>query len=308
MTSMDHIELASREQSLRTSRIALLNEAPLLRSDGGPYPNEDKPVSYTSSESNLGYDNDAVPRAAQYVSSLFPGEELSLLLPEGSSAVVFRDQASRVYKVYRRSSYYDYIEEEAAKLEMLSQWGLAPQLYALVDAAQVYRAQTSPDISSRAFGDVHIPRIESDGPFAVLVMREIPHPLPLRAAGVDAIVGEFGRVCDIVRPYSLIFGDVEPVWEGSAQRMVFLDVGGVQKYDQKGILERTANVAAYSGLSVEQASELMSVTSLASCITTEFGKGLCGVEEIRPIWEKQGIAGVRSYLAFRLHQQDRAAS
>ena len=307
MTSLDHAELASGEQSLAASHSASLDETLLLASNGGSYPGEDRSAAYTPSESNLGYDDNAVPRAAQYVSSLFPGEKLSLLSSEGSSAVVFHDQAGRVYKVYRRSSYYDYIEEEAAKLEMLSQLGLAPKLYALVDASQAYRAQAGPD-ASRAFGAVRIPRIESDGPFAVLVMGEIPHPLPLKAGGVDTIVGEFGRICNAVRPYGFIFGDVEPVWEQSARRIVFLDVGGVQKYDHKGIVERTANIAAYAGLSVEQASELMSVASLASCITNGFGDGLCGVEEIRPIWERQGAAGVQSYLISRLRRQDRMAS
>ena len=304
---MDQLESASSEQLLSDLRSASLDETLLLESNAGPYPVEDRSTAYTPSESNLGYDDNAVPRATQYVRSLFPGEQLSLLSSEGSSAIVFHDQGGRVYKVYRRSSYYDYIEEEAAKLEALSQLGLAPKLYALVDAAQVYRSQTS-QASMRAFGDVRIPRIESDGPFAVLVMGELPKPAPLVDAGIEEAVREFVRVCEVIRPYGFVFGDIEPVWDESTRRMVFLDVGGVQQYDRKGIFERTANVAAYNGLSIEQASELMSVTSLASRITKEFGAGLCGVEEIRPIWEKQGTLGVQSYLASILRVRARIAS
>lgn len=277
----------------------LLNDVPVeLTSNLGPYPTIEGQESFATSAAVMGYGRPASERAVRYARNLFQDGQLSILSSDGSSAVLLRDGRGNAYKVYRRSDRYGYIEEEAAKAKILSDLGIGPRPTALVDAALEYRREWPND--TRSFGDVRIPRVESTGRFAVLVTEEVPRALSLQAAGLAVVLREFTRLETLVHGQNFTFDDTEFVYDTDKEKMVIIDAGGLFRLDQEYIAAKMAAYDGYEGLSIDKAAELISLASLASKVTTAFGDGLCSVNDLRPVWETGGVAGISAYLQARL--------
>src|SRR5579885_1561528 len=89
----------------------------------------------------LGYNEQGNELGLDYLNHLFPDETFSTLSSEGSSAVVYEDENSRVYKVMRDYTPYSYYEDEMAGLTLLHNEGLAPKPIIFIDAAEQFRLE-----------------------------------------------------------------------------------------------------------------------------------------------------------------------
>lgn len=182
----------------------------------------------------LDWDNSPQPAdlALDYTSRLLGKNrsELTVLSDQWSSSIVLEDvpqpgEQTKVYKVFRQASYYDYIENEMVALTFLHDLNLAPKPYLLIDAGQEYRS--TDELGKRStFGNVPIARQDLGSELPIIVMDKVEQE-PLEVMSDEQLTSEFMRVVRAGIDYELMFGDTEIVYDRSKGRVTFLDLGGV---------------------------------------------------------------------------------
>lgn len=190
------------------------------------YPTAPVPGHHLGREGGYGHGEEAIREALAYAGTIFPDANLRLLSDEGSSAVVLEDDQGNIFKVYRNAHSYSYVENEMATLTRLSELGVAPKPYLLVDAAQERCTDEPEEYQRNEFGDTQIRRIKSEGAFPIIVMEKID-ALPLRTLPSDAVIPEFDRLWSIFEYEDYSFGDTELVIDQNSGHAKFIDVGGI---------------------------------------------------------------------------------
>jgi len=162
--------------------------------------------------------------AIAYAGTIFPDSNFSFL-GSGRYGVVLADQTGKAFKIRRTALDYSRCEKEAGALKLLSDAGLAPTFYMLVDASKEYRLDRKAyNYTAGGFGDVEIPRQDSGRELPVIVMDAID-PAPLETADPDQLVDGVCRVADLFLRNGIISWDLEVMTDKRSGGVVILDAG-----------------------------------------------------------------------------------
>ena len=183
------------------------------------------PPEYSYSPEDIGWEPESLDRALGYAASLFPGRELRLLSNEGSSAVVLEDDEAHVFKVMRDAHRYSYYEDEMGALTLLSDLGLAPRPFVLVDAALEFRTEQEGIPEERNFGDIPILRVKGGGKYPVIVMEKVDFNHKNTMTDGQRIEA-FDTLLSVFEANRLVAGDTELVVDKHTGKPIFIDVGG----------------------------------------------------------------------------------
>lgn len=193
----------------------------------------------------LGYGPDAKAGelAIDYASHILSKEprDLAVLSDRWSSSVVLEDTTSsgtddKVYKVFRQSTHYGYVENEMAALTYLHNLSLAPKPYLLIDADIQYRA-TDGVSGHQYFAGTPIIRQNLGGDLPIIVMDKVD-TAPLDTMSDEQMAKEFMRVVATGAEHRLSFGDTELVYDQKKQCVTFIDLGGVGRFDAASLRYR----------------------------------------------------------------------
>lgn len=186
-------------------------------------------------DSIIGWEEEGVVAASEYLRTLFPGKQFELISDEGSSAVVFGDE-NFAYKVMRTPDSYSYFEGEVATMQRLHRLGLAPEPVALIDAAREQQRENPAVAPDYKFATENIPRIQSNGMLPVIVMERVEAPMP----PAEAPAAARKRLPDAVRAMlrnNVALGDCELSYDDATGKFTVLDCGGSRDLQGRNPLE-----------------------------------------------------------------------
>lgn len=171
---------------------------------------------------------ETVASMQDYLMQLFPGEVISLLSTEASSAMVFQDQNDRVYKAMRSNAHYTYDEKEMSALALLNKEGIAPKPLLFVDIPYAQRHNTAGMYQPNVFSENAFPRIETNGTHPVAIMEKIDFD-ELETVDDETFLRGFDSFYEVAQKHGLIFGDLEIVFDKARGQLTLLDAGGMGK-------------------------------------------------------------------------------
>lgn len=206
-----------------------------------PYDNPKYRKRYGNSgrrESIIGWRDEGVRGALQYLSEMFPSKEFELISDDGSSAVVFGDE-NFAYKVMRTTDDYSYYEKEIAAMQKMHEQGIAPRPVALIDADRRFQRENPDDSFINAgFSDTPVPRINGTGKLPVIVMERVKSPVRLSDAPAGGLA-ELPSVLKKLIDSGVALGDCEPCYDKATGRILIMDCGGASDISHETDEEKT---------------------------------------------------------------------
>jgi hypothetical protein len=166
--------------------------------------------------------------AIEYLHGMLPAAQLSRL-GHGLSAVVLRDDRSRVFKVYRDSARYPEYEGEAGAQWAMHGLDLAARPHLFVDAGERFRADLmDPALRKSGFGDTRIVRQDGGRDLPVLVMDRLEY-VPVSTAGFARMADEILRVAGVLMDHDIFVHDIDTVIDVHTGKLKIIDAGNVYR-------------------------------------------------------------------------------
>lgn len=163
-------------------------------------------------------------KAIAYAQGIFPDVQMTYI-GAGKHGVTLKGSDGRAYKVYRSSLEYSRTEKEAGALQLLSQAGLAPKFYMLVDAKPEYRLDRKAyDYTTFGFEDVVIPRSDRGSDLPILVMDYV-EAAEVESATPESFSDGFCKVLELFVKEGIRSWDTEFMVNKDTGSVTALDVG-----------------------------------------------------------------------------------
>lgn len=164
--------------------------------------------------------------AQNYLRTILPDTEASLLSDRGTTSIVLHDTV-RAYKIFRRQpKNYPEVESEMAALSLLHAEGIAVPPIALIDAARHYRAEQEPADGTYVSGQKEIMRAAGAGHLPVIIT-EFAHTAPVAELPADLLIQEFDLFASAIAKHNLILEDGEILYDWLNNKAILVDAGEV---------------------------------------------------------------------------------